>query len=503
MATHLLNRRLRDIRCARAADPSIADPTPTLMDIEKTHILFMNAHFKPFAAIGYEYNKVKPQSGNTKLGGQVQFSIPQFGDFFNDMALHVIMDAPEVTPMGLENPEEEDYIKYADFLGHRLVKRVRMEVNGNPLDAYGSDVYNFHWQFNVPPGKRTGWKRNVGQEESLEALGRSAAGVREAKDLRSGPQTPKAVQQPVELWIPLLFWFNLDPRLAIPSVSIPYGQRFVTFDLATAAELICTVPSTAELARADAANDAVHAANSFTEPGIELELVINNIFVNPEIHDIFIKRIGFSLIRVHRQQDIFVNKVEDELLLNNLKWPIETLYVGLRPSSNSNTSAADNPRDDFTGTGQDPTARVVGQYHCEDWHRYHSVTNLAYVAADGAEYILKAAVPTMDRITVSAHGIPIYNDIPAQFFNSYVPYTYGGHLVQTPEDPGLLMITFNLYPGSYQPSGHVNVSRAREFYFRYSSSVVGPQLTGVLVIVAIAINFLLISDGSAVLRYST
>ena len=101
------------------------------------------------------------------------------------------MDAPQVTLQGLENPDEEDFIKYADFLGHRLVKRVSMEVNGNPLDAYGSDVYNFHWQFNVTPGKRVGWKRNVGQEERIEATGRSAAGVREVKDLLSGPQTPK------------------------------------------------------------------------------------------------------------------------------------------------------------------------------------------------------------------------------------------------------------------------------------------------------------------------
>ena len=504
MATHLLNRRLRDIRCARSNDPTVADPTPTLMDIEKTHVLFMNAHFKPFAAIGYEYNKVRPQSGNSQLGGQVQFSIPQFGDFFNDMALHVTMTAPVVTALGgAVAPDEEDYIKYADFLGHRLVKKVAMTVNGNPLDEYSSDVYNFHYQFNVPPGKRTGWKRNVGQEEDLEANGRTNAGVREVKILRSGPQTPKATQQPVELWIPLLFWFNLDPRLAIPSVSIPYGQRFITVDLASAAELVCTVPSTAELARAEADEDAVHAANQFTAPDVELELLINNIFVNPEIHDIFIKRIGFSLIRVHREQRIFVNKTDDELLLNNLKWPIETMYVGLRPSQNASTAAADNPRDDFTGTGADPTARVVGQTHCEDWHRYHSVTNLAYAAFDGQEVIIKAAVPTMDRISVTAHGIPIYNDIPAQFFNSYIPYTYGGHLIVTPEDPGLLMITFNLYPGSYQPSGHVNISRAREFYFKYSSSVVGPSQTGSLIIVAIAINFLLISDGSAVLRYST
>lgn len=400
------------------------------------------------------------------------------------------MTAPTVTALSGIADDEQDYIKYADFLGHRLVKKVRMDVNGNPLDEYGSDVYNFHYQFNVSPGKRTGWKRNVGQEERIEAPGRTFAGVREVKDLLSGPQTPKATQQPVELWIPLLFWFNLDPRLAIPSVSIPYGQRFITFDLATSAELVCTVPSTAELAAAEAAERAVHAANTYTEPDIELELLINNIFVNPEIHDIFIKRIGFSLIRVHRQQNHFVNKSQDDLLLNNLKWPIETLYVGLRPSSNNSTLAADNPRDDFTGVGADPTARVVGQYHCEDWHRYHSVTNLAYAAFDGQEVIIKAAVPTMDRVSVTAHGIPIYNDIPAQFFNSYIPYTYGGHLISTPEDIGLLMITFNLYPGSYQPSGHVNISRAREFYFGYSSSIITNALTGQLVIVAIAINFL-------------
>jgi len=29
-----------------------ADPTPTLVDIERTHILYVNSHFKPFAAIG-------------------------------------------------------------------------------------------------------------------------------------------------------------------------------------------------------------------------------------------------------------------------------------------------------------------------------------------------------------------------------------------------------------------------------------------------------------------
>jgi hypothetical protein len=47
------------------------------LDIERTHVLFTNAHFKPFVALGYEYNKVNAGSGTVQLGGEVQFSIPR------------------------------------------------------------------------------------------------------------------------------------------------------------------------------------------------------------------------------------------------------------------------------------------------------------------------------------------------------------------------------------------------------------------------------------------
>lgn len=39
MATELLNQRIKDIMCMRASQNPQADPTPTLVDIERTHIL--------------------------------------------------------------------------------------------------------------------------------------------------------------------------------------------------------------------------------------------------------------------------------------------------------------------------------------------------------------------------------------------------------------------------------------------------------------------------------
>ena len=104
----------------------------------------------------------------------------------------------------------------------------------------------------------------------------------------------------------------------------------------------------------------------------------------------------------------------------------------------------------------------------------------------------------------------MYSNIESRFFSDYIPHTYGGQNINSPTDRGLFMINFCIYPGTYQPSSHINVSRAREFYFKYTSSVIGTTpselgvvASGTLSVVASAINFLLITDGSAVLRYST
>jgi hypothetical protein len=234
---------------------------------------------------------------------------------------------------------------------------------------------------------------------------------------------------------------------------------------------------------------------------------------------IFIKRIGFTLIRVHRQQSIATSAPDAELLLQNLKWPIETLFVGLRPTSQKNDLANWHK---FTSVGEDtvsvpnlitnettiaavlPAINATGAVTGISGATgnlvlpQQTVTVSPTFAAASAK--IATSAKTLDRVTISAHGIFLYNDLPADFFHQYTCYTYGGPHINTPEDEGALMIPFNLYPGTYQPSGHVNVSRAREFYFKYSSSVIGvlsggSAVAGELSILASAINFLLISDG--------
>ncbi len=287
MATELLNQRIKDIMCMRAKQ-GFADPTPTLVDIERTHILFVNSHFKPFAAIGYEYNKVRANAGTPQFGGTVQFSIPQFGDFFNDMVVNCTLastsatagvipalpafiggddqvltstasvSAEENTTSGVYTKYTYEYVdiqgtvktvgaaatnfvRYAEYPGQRLFKKVKFEVNGNPLDDYTAEAYMYHQKFKVAPNKMTGWKRLVGQEVPVEAysdlmsIAGASAYAASATDLEdvngdaasaapvswsqtarrvtnvvNGPQTAKATQPALDLWIPLTYYTRVS-----------------------------------------------------------------------------------------------------------------------------------------------------------------------------------------------------------------------------------------------------------------------------------------------------
>ena len=596
MATDLLTRRLQKISAVRAAAGD--DPTPTLLDIERTHILFMNAHFKPFAAIGFEYNKVQVNSGQAQFGATLQFSIPQFGDFFYDMCLHMIIGpvtGTDASQAVAGTPDQDSAVlRYVAFPGERILRRTRFSVNGNPLDEYTAESTVLNRLFKLSECKKHAYYRAVGQQvpetgsllqwdaqdNQANAVIPSIWPTPEEENLAEvkvnyGPQTPRPLRAPrtnllvsniadangwwqprLEMFIPLHFWFNDDPRLMIPSVSIPYGQRFIEFDLEQAANMY---------------DFATRATGLITEvaitvPTIEVcELYINNVFVNPEVHDIYIKRIGFSLVRVHRIQEHAVRETQEEILLNNMKWPIEAMFLGIRPDQNiaTRTTITAPAVNTYTaGTGVEFAEFLDGwctfYLHERRQSRYSHVAGLynAPVANNlaanwSAQMWIEHQRPAITRMTLRLHGIPIYNDFPWQFYNQYLPFKYGSGNICSSDDLGALAVFFCLYPGTYQPSSHINISRAREFYLIYTSRVIGiteaadygaayealaviqarlnipagtvaaggtlpyqrnvamgltPSTvarTGRLFVTADALNFLLISDGSAVLRYST
>jgi len=715
MATQLLNQRIKDIMMARR-QAGKSDMTPTLVDIERTHLLYVNAHFKPYAAIAYEYNKVRPQTGGINFGNSMQFSIPQFGDFFFDMVVNIVL--PQVTgtqvsfptaaslltpsfvgrdgdgklitelknhftevvfkkldsghvikghdtphggkhfpsgtvsvgyrhqfvdafgiplptdkadgsaPDGIPTVPVNNLVRYCEYPGNFLFPNVKFDVNGNPLDSYSNKIPTIYQKMQLSPNKRWGYNTLNGQQNAKTGIGSLftanvvdqeyqsptsqiiggiinghsksqigqeinlhnflhhtpatanralpiALNARPAKDLLNpvsadsaqtsigqkqftvldGPQTPKPTQPPLSLWIPLHFWFNSSISLAIPSVSIPFGQRYITISTADTqssnnGNLFYQSPGVyvkktlfynsknpiADLFHLDDADTSeveyapwggentglvpgwlglefppqISNGLSVTSPISSAELYINNIFVNPEIHDIYIKRIGFSLIRVYREQNTSLSgQGNSEILLSALKWPIEFMFVALQPTWNTSSSNANAWRDwhRFSkNISAYPNSLLTGNSYTESvplQNGSQTVTSTftGQNSVQPEQYWIPAQ--TTDYLSIISHGITIYDNFPSIFYNAYLPYKYNEQSWITPEDNSLLFITFCLFPGLYQPSGHLNISRARETYVNISSSYVSSNGKSNFSVTAVAINFLLISDGSAVLRYST
>ena len=205
----------------------------------------------------------------------------QFGDFFHDICVHAILTQPTLTETATTG-QDEPLFRWAHYPGERLLQKVQQEVNGNPLDEYTAHATNMHREYRVAPNKKLGWDRCVGQEVPEDGFVSQANWANSAVDgsaitnrvharVSRGNQTPtQSKSSNLEMFIPLLFWYNKDVRLAVPSVAIPYGQRFINIDLAAADLLVGTYPR--------GSGTWGSPNGSITDPSLStIELYINNI----------------------------------------------------------------------------------------------------------------------------------------------------------------------------------------------------------------------------------
>lgn len=443
---------------------------PTLNDICKTHVNFLTKSFKPFVAIGYEYTSDDPIGNNYQFDQMYKYKIRNIGSFTHDQFIHVRLE-------GLKSINPNDKVRYCDLLGHRIFESIVIKSSGSILDQYTTERYNNYFNFELLSHKRDGWLRNMGH--GLPKYGYMTSDpsfqFSEVRYIMDGPQTLKTSHDVVDIFVPLLFWYNLDVGLSLPNQIIPNNQL----------ELEIKVVDVNKICAYDNAS-GLNAG--FVKPRITIaRMYSNHIHINPEINDMLLTKINFTLIRVHRQLQKILDKPEEEIQLLDLKWPLERMYFTFKPTENE-----------------------LGPNNMDLWHRNGKMTVNEIPTAGITVAPFASAVSfirhyneqkSVDELSLTAHGVKLYDAYPSQIFNSYMPYKFGK--LTTPESEGYYMINFDLTPGEYQPSGHFNVSRAREFFIRYRSKFINMELPTYLQLTGICINFLVVKDGHAFIKFTT
>ncbi len=444
----------------------------TFDDIRQTHSLFINTTFKPIVSIAYGYSEV----GTTPLplfGSSTKIKVPIYGDFIADQALHIQLSE-------LSAVHKNNRIRWFDFIGHRMIREIRLVNDGMVLDRYGAEEMEMYYRFHVSDSQKPGWMKCVGQETPRTAIflqDPEKQMVREKKMLYDGPQTPKQTHAMIDLYIPLLFWFNLDPAFAISNWNITYEKFWIEIDFAKIENCISVIDYAAD-------------GGKYNMPTIQMcNLVTNHVYTTPEVAELFKHQTQFSIVRVHKRIERILNKPFDQVNIGDIKFAVENLYIRFRPLTNESDSNAAEMwrRNDVSTYAEVRYPSIISTA---------GVTSLAYTPA----YYYKSA-PSVDEVSVISGGSTIYDANPGVFYNAYIPMRYGGDRVLTPVDEGAYLMTFSLFPGKAQPSGYLNFSQTRDQYLAYSSSYISTDTPVSMSICTTAINFLILTSGNLTLRY--
>jgi hypothetical protein len=488
-ASDYLRRRLSQLREEREAD-GFLNPQPTFTELGRTHILYLRGIYRPFVSLACEYVRVSP-SGDaaalTPTGGAIQFVFPIYGHFTSDMVFHVRFKAvgTEAPAVGPDAEDPSPRFRFCAYPGIRLFQRVSFRSDGTLIDDYVRDEVSFADKFQVPVDRRAAWERGLGQAEVRTAEYFNSNGFTGCFFYKEGLQTPKFLHPPQDLWIPLQFWMCADASAALLNDLIPNTQRTVVAELAPLGEIVQALDQ--------ASGEPIPLP--FDKLGLAVDLYVNNIFVNPEIHDLFATRVGFSLIRVHRRQTTPLNMETARVLLAQLKYPAEFLYLGFRDPANLRSFdhwhlfGRARPRPDAEAL-LTPAAIWNAQLEiCE------------FVCRSATE--TSTLDPLVESFKLTAHEIDLYPRLPASFFSDYLPQRFfAGTCVSAPRDTSAYLASFCLYPGQFNPSGYYNLSAGRELYLSYSAPGVSTAAPAELFVSMSALNFLIRKGDKVHLRYA-
>jgi len=484
-----------------------------ISDVTETHNLWVHRRFYPYVSLAHTFLSTQVYSGNATLaaGGQISFDMQYAGEFYNKCCLHLQITSGTIATAGSAN----QYFAWAPFLGHKMLKEVEFNVNTSQLDKYDTKFMQSRYEFDVKDSTKEAYCRCIGQQTKKEArinqfvstaglVTRTATGAadgqvpangvrlgslgyEEWQCITDGPQTRKVTHNAIELFIPLWFWWNRESEESFCVLTVPNGQRIVKFTLESLSNLVQMYDLNGNPIAYDATKWAL-APTLATQ-----ELLVQNIYINPEINDVYIDRIGFNLVRLHRYQETILNSSQFNERLNLLKWPVEEMRISAIPRDNQTTTTIE---DGLTFGYVNPQTVINAG-------RWQGDPSTAVTVPLTSTYRLVNELLT--EITFNIQGMPLYQSMPAKFFRDFTTASFSEVVHRcSPKAPGWHMINVAQKPGHNQANGHFNISRMRESFISGKTQFIGsgePIAQAILYIAAICLNFTFVTSGNIIIRF--
>jgi hypothetical protein len=162
-------------------------------------------------------------SGSPDFGKRVTATIARNGDLISRVYLQVTL--PEVVC-----PNSTSIcFRWVNYVGHALIKQVSVDIGGQQIDKQFGDWLTIWNELSQKPGLQVGYDNMVGNTVHLTGTGLNRT-------------------EATTLYIPLQFWFNRNPGLALPLIALQYHEVRINLEFRQKTECyVACIPDAPEL----------------------------------------------------------------------------------------------------------------------------------------------------------------------------------------------------------------------------------------------------------------
>jgi hypothetical protein len=492
--------------------------------------------------------------GQADFGRRVTCTISRNGDLCYRTYLQVTL--PEINQdMAPSTGSHGVYARWLDFIGEQLIAQVEVEIGGQRIDRQYGDWMHIWNQVTLTSEQQRGYFKMIGNTTSLTYItDPQFANISGPCSSAGGPGqvcAPRNALPETTLYIPLMFWFNTNPGLALPMIALQYHEVKINLDIRPIGECLWAVKSLA----AHTGNQSVPTA--YQQSLVAASLYVDYIFLDTDErrkmaqnpHEYLIQQVQFT-------GDESVGSSSNKIKLN-FNHPCKELIWVVQPDSNVDycssldaagilyrtlgaqpfnyTDALDalpNAIHAFGGPGetagangfiasnglfQMPGALDGSGYSGTGFWNPES-PDVAFTAQEGnstGSYVSDAGTFVLAETALDMHcwgenpvvtaklqlnGQDRFSEREGSYFDVVQPWQ---HHTRAP-DTGINIYSFALRPEEHQPSGSCNFSRIDNAVLQLvlSSGTVAGTATAKVRVYAINYNVLRVMSGMAGVAYS-
>lgn len=458
-------------------------------------------------------------NGTVGFGRKVQVDIQRNGDLVWQMTLAVTL--PELGQSDAVAVAAPGGVCWAPNIGHTLLKNAEIIVGGCEIDKHYGIWFDVYDELTLSAEHLRGYHRMIGQQEPQQQL--SGQGIDDADGVsykngvgavhyvmdglqtpRNGPvgtpyATPLTIPGGVDpntvntvchpqttLHVPLRFWFNKNPGLALPLIALQFQQVRVQLEFRPRNECIALVPATAGGA-APVVDGTPELVNGV--------LWVNYVYLDNDArqmmatnpHEYLIKQLQYN-------QGEGVTTTTPRLQLNFNHPTTELVWFVQEDDAVSQAAVGPNAWHVGTILVDQGFYTWVPQEGGNQWNNYEisSYADYATTLSVGVSAIQGLHFNPMNTALLRMNGQDRFSTRSGEFFNEVQPYFYH---TRVPESKGVFVYSFAINPEEHQPQGTANLSRIDTLTLNMSLKNIGADNGGVAHVFACNYNFFRVAGG--------